>query len=233
MPRLYLLALLAVSGRACWAESKQRDEFLVGGPLAGLKLPGFPGEHGEEAGYPGCIPALMAKGQAVRDMGKEYAEWGPQGQGAEVQLHPGSVEHWRAYMFKYMPVRSFFDRQSQLRKWVAPNLPVAAAAPAEQYAEPVYWVPRHAAPRPTGRFRKAVPVVRMRVGRPVLKLDLGELPVGLYVVRVIGAVETQELRPFREPLYMRMEVNDREDGRPTVLRRRLGYCDQFYSVAEL
>ncbi|MGB2822533.1 MAG: hypothetical protein WBF17_16225 [Phycisphaerae bacterium] len=32
---------------------------------------------------------------------------------------------------------------------------------------------------------------------------------------------------------MRMEVNDREDGRPTVLRRRLGYCDQFYSVAEL
>lgn len=97
---------------------------------------------------------------------------------------------------------------SELKRFTAPALPGAAQAEVEQYAEPVYWVPRHADPRPTGRFRKPVAVVRMRTGSPVLKLDLGERPVGLYVVRVVGAVETSQLRPFRQPLFIRMAVND-------------------------
>jgi len=223
-----LAVVLAGSGLA--AEPKPRH--LVGGPLAGLELPLYPTQHGEQPGFPGCVPQLVAQGGAVHDMGREYREWGPQGQAPQAHLYPGSVEHYRAYMFKYMPIRSFFDQQSQLRNFVAPNLPGAEPSQAEQYAELVYWVPRHASPRPTGRFHKPVPVVRMRVGAPVLKLDLGELPSGLYVVRVIGAVETRKLRPFRQPLYMRMSVNDGLKGETSGYRLRLGYCDQFYSVAE-
>ncbi|MEA3400226.1 MAG: heparinase II/III family protein [Armatimonadota bacterium] len=223
------LGLLAVSAAAALAAD---GEHLVGGPLAGVELPPFPTQHGEKPGFPGCIPELMARGEAAEDMGHQYREWGPQGQAPELQLYPGSVEHYRAYMFKYMPIRSFFDRQSQLMLFVAPDLPGAGAEHAEQYSEPVYWVPRHAAPRPTGRFAAPVPVVRMSVGEPVLRLELGRLPVGLYVVRVIGAVETADLRPFRQPLYMTMNVNDGVEERPSEHRLRLGYCDQFYSVAE-
>jgi len=224
-----VLLVVVVIARLAWAG----EDYVVGGPLAGLKLPLFPGQHGEAPGHPGCIPELMAKGGAVTDMGNAYREWGPQGQAPELDLYPGSVEHWRAYMFKYMPVRSSFDRQSQLKRFTAPALPGAVKAQAEQYAEPVYWVPRHDDPRPTGRFRKPVAVVRMRAGSPVLKLDLGELAVGLYVVRVVGAVETSQLRPFRQPLFLRMAVNDGPSGEPSAYRLRLGYCDQFYSVAEV
>ena len=234
MRSLSMRILQALSVAALWVGAASGGEpYLVGGPLAGVKLPPFPTQHGEPRGHPGCIPALGAADAVVRDMGNEYREWGPQGQAPQLELYSGSVEHYRAYMFKYMPIRSFFDRQSQLRRFTAPDLPGAARAQAEQYAEPVYWVPRHDSPRQTGRVHKAVPVVRMRVGVPVLTLDLGELPVGLYVVRVVGAVETSKLRPFREPLFVRMTVNDGPAGEGSTYRLRLGYCDQFYSVAEV
>jgi hypothetical protein len=208
------------------------EDYEIGGPLAGVRLERFPTQHGETPGFPGCVPELMAVGDVVDDMGNEYRQWGPQGQAPEWHLYDGSVEHWRAYMFKYMPIRSFFDRQSQLKNFVAADLADAAGTQIERYAEPLYWVPRHEPPRPTGHQAAAVAVVRLKTGSPVLRLDLGELPPGLYAVRVIGAVETQRLRPFRQPLYMRMVINDGRDGADSTYRRRLGYCDQFYSVAE-
>jgi len=173
------------------AAAPQDDDYEVGGPLAGLKLPPYPTQHGEQPGYPGCIPELMGQGKTINDMGREFREWGPQGMPPERHLYDGSVEHWRAYMFKYMPIRSFFDRQSQLKNFVAPNIPGAAPGQVEQYVEPVYWVPRHDPPRPTGRTNKPVPVIRMKLGQPVLRLELGELDEGLYVVRVTG--------PWRRP----------------------------------
>ncbi|MHC4717665.1 MAG: hypothetical protein ACYS5V_11895, partial [Planctomycetota bacterium] len=136
-------------------------------------------------------------------------------------------------MFKYMPIRSFFDRQSQLANRVAPKLPGAAASDVEEYAEPLYHVPRHAAIRHTGKFNKPLAVVRCKVAAPVLDLDLGTLEAGMYAVRVIGAVETNRIRPFRRPLYVAMSVNDRVDGSESTHRIACGYCDEFYSVAEL
>jgi hypothetical protein len=207
-------------------------ECEIGGPLAGLRLPLYPTRHGEPAGYPGCIPELAQQGQVVVDMGQEYRQWSPQGMAPERDLYEGSVEHWRAYMFKYMPIRSFFDRQSQRKNFLAPDLPGADPQQVESYAEPVYWVPRHESPQPTGRKNQPVPVVRMKAGGPVLRLDLGELEEGLYAVRLIGAVETEKLRPFRLPLYVRMAVNDGPAGQMSAYRMHVGYCDEFYSVAE-
>ena len=235
MRRLSLVVLVVFwiyDGPGPWTVSAGEPAYEVGGALAGLVLPPFPTQHGETPGHPGCVPELAAEGEIFVDMGNAYRQWGPQGQAPERGLYDGSVEHWRAYMFKYMPVRSFFDRQSQLKNFVAPDLPGADRSQVEPYAEPVYWVPRHADPCPTGRTHKPVPVVRMKIDSPVLKLDLGPLGEGLYVVRVVGAVETARLRPFRQPLFMRMRVNDGPEGETSEYRLRLGYCDELYSVAE-
>src|SRR5205823_1673408 len=132
----------------------------------------------------------------------------------------------------YVPVRSMYDSASLLKNWDAPKIPGAEKAKIEPYAAPVYWVPRHATPKPTGKFDAPVPVVRCGVKSPVFDLVLGELPIGMYVVRVIGAVETKNIGLHRKPLYAAMMVNDRNDGAESKYRLRLAFQDEFYSVAE-
>jgi len=195
-----------------------------------MRLPLFPTQHGEPPGYPGCIPERVRPHEADREGNVPFS---PQGQAPELELYPGSVEHWRTYWFKYCPVRSFFDRQSELRNFPARDTPGVEARQVEQYAAPVYWVPRHAEPVHTGKFLKPVSVVRCRPGSPVFKLDLGRLDEGLYALRVIGAVETKHLRPFLSPAFIKMRVNDGLRGGTSTYRIRIGYVDEFYSVAEL
>ena len=226
MPQLIVFSILAAVAAA-------GEEYEIGGPLAGVKLPAYTTQHGGPAGYPGSLPEKTAVAEEVKDAQLTYRTWGPQGQAPELELYPGAVEHYRAYMFKYMPIRSFFDRQSQVKTFVAPRIRGAGAAHVERYAEPVYWVPRHAPVVNTGKKREPVPVIRCRPGNPVLSLDLGELEPGLYAVRVIGAVETRELRPFRKSLVIRMRINDGPGGEERMYRVRAGYCDEFYSVAEI
>jgi len=197
--------------------------YEIGGPLAGLRLPLRPTEHGEPAGYPGAVPS---SGQP------DQPSYPPVGE-PEVQLYPGSVERYHTYWHKYCPVRSFFDLQSQVKNFVAPKIPGVRPQQVETYAAPVYWVPANDDPQNVGKRLKPVPVVRCKTGDPVLQLDLGELPVGLYCVRLIGAVPTEKLRTFLWPVLVRMTVNDGPDGQVSTYRIRIGYQDEFYSVAEL
>lgn len=199
--------------------SSPAQEYNVGGPLAGVKLPLFPTQHGEPAGHPGAIPKTQFAGTD-----KLAPQW---------DLYSGSVEQWRAYMFKYMPIRSSFDRQSQIENWVAPEIPGAEQQHIEAYASPVYKGLRHSPSINTGRKYKPVPVVRCKVGDTVFKTDLGELGVGIYVVRVIGAVETKAIKNFRKSLFLRASINDGLNGEVSTHRIRLGYCDEFYDVADV
>lgn len=226
-----LAAVIVLSGLA--AAQNQDEEYEIGGPLAGLKLPLFPTQNGEPPGYPGCF---------VDDEGNFINP--PQGNSPQLLLYPGAVENWRAYWFHYMPIRSFFDRQSQIHNWVAdpagdpgngyPPLPNVRRNQIEQYAAPVYWVGSHGPAHKTDRFLAPVPVIRCGIGDPVFNLDLGELDRGIYVVRVVAAVQTDRLRPFMEPLYFRMRVIDETDGADSAeYRVRSGYNDEFYSIAEI
>jgi len=156
-----------------------------------------------------------------------------QGDWGEIELYPGAVEHYRAYMLKYLPIRSFFDRQSMLRNWAVPRIPTQGTQPAvEQFRAPIYTLNQSTTGAPTGKYRDPVPVVRCRVRDPIFALDLGELDIGLYAVRIIGAVETAKLRRFREPLYLTMRINDGPKGEVSTYRLRVGYVDDFYSIAE-
>lgn len=157
----------------------------------------------------------------------------PRGVKPEWELSPGSVERWRAYMTKYVPVRPYFDRQTQLRHWPAPALPGAEGRPVERFEAPVYQLGRDTTGPAAGERLPPVDVLRANTEGPVFKLDLGELDRGLYVVRLVGAVETAKLRPFREPLYITMKVNDGAGGAATTYRIRCGYVDDFFSIAEI
>ena len=154
----------------------------------------------------------------------------PTGPAPEVELFPGSVEHWRAYWMKYTPSRSFFDVQSQLKIWKAPDIPGAKSS--EEYASPVYAQPENGAAVNTGKTLPPVPVIRCKAGDPVFKLDLGELDVGMYALRVVGAVETARLRRFRDPLFLRLTINDGLKNETTTYRIRTGYVDEIYSVGD-
>ena len=210
-----LTSLLAVMILASMLALTRAGEYDTGGALAGYRLPPFPTQHGEKPGQPGELPGKHDSDPLAPCF----------------ELNPGSPELYRNYWFKYCPSRSFFDRQSKLKGWVAPNIP--GAAKAEDYATPLYWVPRHEAVVNTGLKWKALPVVRCSVGSPVLKLDLGELEIGVYAIRLVAAVPTEQLKPFRTPLYVRAKINDGPKGATNTYRLRLGYCDEFYSIAEI
>lgn len=197
-------------------------KYEVGGPLAGEILPLYPTQHGEPPGRPGCL--LNEQGGFIK---------GPDGQYPELQLYPGSVEHFRSYMYKYMPVRFMFDRQSQLKNFMAKDLPGVSAGQVEQYAEPVYHVSRGNAASYMKVNNAPVPVVRCKPGAPVFRIDLGRLEPGLYAVRVIGAVETKSIDRHRKPIYLKAVINDGLDGGTSTYRQRIGYVDEFYSVAEV
>src|SRR5258706_6199139 len=216
--RSFWTMLLVIAGFAP-AFGPATSTYLPGGPLAGEVLPLYATQHGEPPGHPGCL--RDDSGKFIHD---------PQAMAPEMLLYPGSIEHWRAYMFKYMPIRSFFDRQSLVRNFLAKDLPGVQTEP---YAEPVYYVPRHAEVLATGKFNAPVPVVRCQPGWPALRLNLGELDAGVYAVRVIGAVETKNLEHFRKPLYLRAKINDGQNSEQNTYRLRLGYVDEFYSVAEI
>jgi len=208
------------------AATGAQEEYLVGGPLAGVKLPLFKGQHGEPTGYPGGTPELQEKAKGTLFTGDDGNVF------PEMELYPGAEEHWRGYYLKYIPQRSFFDRQSQIKNFTAPEIPGAGKGDVEKYASPVFYVARHSAIRDTGKTRAPVDVVRLKVGKPVMSLDLGTLDVGLYVVRVIGAVAPADMKAFRKPIYMRCAVNDGLKGETTEYKLRIGYCEEFYKVAE-
>lgn len=216
------------------AVSQAADTYEVGGPLQGVSLPLFPTQHGEKPGYPGCIPELQKPDE------KGNAPFTSEGLPPERQLYDGSVEHFRAYYFKYLPVKSSFDRQSLVKNWPAQEISGVSKDQMADYAEPVYWVPRHREVQFTGMTNKPAPVVRCKPNAPVFSLNLGALAPGLYCLRVIGAVETQALQRHRKPMYLRLTVNDGSTGLTTggstggktVYRLRCPYVDEFYRVAE-
>ncbi|MCY3019048.1 MAG: hypothetical protein NTW87_08470 [Planctomycetota bacterium] len=199
-------------------------EYEAGGPLAGLKLPFYPTQHGEPPGHPGCVPNPDKPGELL---------YSKDGQAPELQLYDGSVEHYRHYMFKYMPCRSLFDQQSLLRNWPAKDIAGVQAAQVESYAEPVFYVSRGGSGKDTGKRNKPLRVVRCKPGAPVLEVDLGELGPGLYAVRVIGAVEHEKIERHRRPLYLKATINDGAKGEESNYRLRLGYVEEFYSVCEV
>ena len=201
-------------------EPKQADGSGVFFPQGELKL--YATHHCEPAGYPGCLPDVRNENGEPR-----YRPWG----NPAWQPYPGSVEHYRTETLKYTPPWTLFNAVTLVKNFRATELPEAAGR-VEDYAEPVWWVPRHADPRFTGRFNKPVPVVRAQAGDPAFTLDCGTLAPGVYALRAIGAVESAKLQRHRTPLVLRLTINDGLAGESSVYRFRCKYVEEFYALAE-
>ena len=242
-------AIKALDARLAAADRSETDpspgavgkpaEYEIGGPLAGVRLPLFPTRHGEPAGHPGCIPTL-AEMAVKQNPDQEYTPlnrpFTTVGQCPERQLYRGSVEHWRAYWLKYCPVRSCFDRQSQVKNWTAPNIPQKKGAGKivkETFAAPINWVPRWGNHRDTGYKMEAVPVIRWGPGSAPFVLDCGRLQRGGYAVRIIAAAPREQVKFFRRDFFVRMKVNDGLRGEVSEYVKRSGYTEEFYSTCEL
>lgn len=209
-------ALVCVMAMPMVCHAAEAPQYEIGGPLEGLKLPLYPTQHGEAPGYPGVLPGQPTEGV--------YPEF---------ELLRGSPERFHSYMHKYLPTRSMHDRQSLLRNWTASELAQAAQLKTEDYAAPLYWIQRHAPGIPTGKFNKPLPVLRTKVKAPIFKLDLGELPIGMYCLKTVGAVETANIQKARKALYFTAKINDGQSGETNTYRQRIGYVDEFFSVSEI
>lgn len=221
--------LAAIVPLAAFGDGKPEAAYLPGGPLAGLELPLFKTQHGEPPGYPGAV----GTNKAPRWAENPKLSFDIEGMAPQLELYPGSVELFEDYMQKYMPIRSWFDRQSQLRNWKAAELPGVDKSAIESYAAPLFWVGRQSVFADTGLKLAPVPVARLKPGGATVKLDLGRLPAGLYALRVIAAVEPGQVKTFRRPLVICATVNDGPDGEDTIYRVRAGYCEEFYDVADV
>jgi len=156
----------------------------------------------------------------------------PRGDNDESELYPGSVEHFRAYWFKYVPVRSFYDRQSQLKNWVLPEIPGIDASQVVEYAEPKYKNENDQTGPMLPEKNPPVKLLRLKPGDASFKIALGTLDPGVFALRVIGAVETKDLKAFRIPLLLTMKLNSGLNGAVKTWKLKVSYVDGIYSVAE-
>lgn len=213
------------------AQDLSVDEWITeyfGSPL-------YPSQHGEP-GRPGLD----------RNSEQFGRKWGFR----ERIPYPGSVEHVRVAVQRYMPVAPVYNARTLLKNWRATELPGLDKSRITEYAEPVYYVPkypknetrkdasgRNIAVRidafDTGKKNAPVQVVAWKVSDAPFNLDFGTLEAGRpYAVRVIAATPTRYLQPDVLRLVINCEINDGVGGKTNLYRKRVAAIDEFYSVVE-
>ena len=151
----------------------------------------------------------------------------------EFQSYPGSVEHFRVDEQKYIPPLNPFNMMSLICNLEAAELPGVDANLKERYGEPIVYVPRNAPTVVTGEKRPPVTVVRLKPGGQRLKLKVGPLPWGLYVVRLIACLEEKDVRSgLPEDLVLEMKINDGPRGEVNTYALRQRGTYNFYSMGE-
>jgi hypothetical protein len=147
-----------------------------------------------------------------------------------LENYPGSLEHYRHRMQKYEPVINPFNAKTLVTHGLAAGLPGAVA---EDFAEPIYYVPMYENPVFTGKRQAAVKVVRLKKdGGNAIVFSLGRLPRGMYAVRLVGALpcEPGDWSGDPVPMVLTCSVNSGKEGAVETWTRRVRPVDEFYNV---
>jgi hypothetical protein len=188
------------------------DEWIT--DFAGSPL--YPSQLGPP-GWPG-----MVEGQAAPSV------WGF----PERIPYPGAVEHVRVEMQRYIPVVPLYNAKTLIRNFPATGLPGIPKERIQDYAEPIYSVPKYEDPKPTGRFNKPVQVVTWDRKSPPIELSLGTLEAGTYAIRIIATTPTENVERMSKRLVIHCELNDGLAGEVNDYRKRCAAIDEFYSIVE-
>jgi hypothetical protein len=184
--------------------------------------PLYPAQHGQ-LGHPGYVAGDKTYGNL----------WGF----PERTAYPGSVEHVRVELQRYIPVAPIYNTKTLVRNWRATELPGVAKERVTPYAEPIYYVPAYRGPDfdayDTGQHNAPVDVVKWRPNDAAFNLDMGTLQAGRpYVLRVIAATPKANVQRDSLRLVVNCEINDGDNGEVHLYRKRVAAIDEFYSVAE-
>ena len=213
-----LLALLF----PCAAAPAATDEF--GNTL-------YKAQHGAPDGWPGCFPdteEVENRQTGEKEVRPRYPKWGH----PELENYPGSAEHYRTMGQKYNPAVNPFNAASLVKNWRAVELPGIAPKMVEDYEEPIYYLPMYGAEKFTGRKRAALKVVRLTAQSSPLTVKIGRLKRGMYVLRVIAAIETKDCAPDPKQIVIRCRINSGPKGEVEQWLRRHRAVDEFYLVGE-
>ena len=178
--------------------------------------PLYPSQLGQP-GWPGMVP-----GQAAPK------RWGF----PERLPYPGTVEHVRVGIQRYMPVVPIYNAKTLIKNFCSTELPDVTKNRIIDYAEPIYCVTRGDVGQPTGKFNRPVQVVKWDKSHPPIELNLGRLGIGTYAVRVIAATPTENVERVSKRLVINFDVNDGLTNAVNHYRKRCAAIDEFYSIVE-
>jgi hypothetical protein len=192
----------------------------------------YPSQYGPP-GWPGIDPELFGVYGYVGN------NWG----WPEMIPYPGSLEHVRNEMQRYLPMYPMYNARTLVRSFRATALPGIDHDRIVKHAEPVFHVPKYCSPDPDkdrftdciklGKYNQPVDAVRFDQHHPPIEIDLGTLRTSAYVVRMIAATESEKVQQSTKRLVIHCEVNDGLNGEVSAYRKRCAANDEFYSVAEL
>ena len=147
---------------------------------------------------------------------------------------PPSVAADAATVEQYTPhngrARKLFNDDTRRRQWVAAAM---EAIPQDRVVRVAPAIRKDCIL--TGETRPPVQAVRSSPAAPLYELDFGTLEPGCYVVRIIALVKTEEIEPYRKPVFLDFRVNDRPaapEGETSYYRQRIPYWDDFHCVTE-
>jgi len=150
--------------------------------------------------------------------------------------YPGSREHVGFWAGAPQQV-AFFNAQSLVKTLVFAEHAAEAPEPLVEFAEPKsYYLLTGRTDVRSKETSPPVKVLKMDPGDDPVVWKIGQLPIGWYMLRIIGAIPAadQETPPRNPPkhLVFSLKVNDRPDGTQSwyVLRGR--GVDSFYCVQE-
>jgi len=170
-------------------------------------------------GHPGVDPAA---GRPVRGQ-------------PQLVSYPGSVEHYTPNS-DYLPRVNPYNPRTLVRNLVAIDIPGVDSSLKEKFAEPVQvLLPGEGLWKEairTDERAAPVPVVRLKPKGQRLRFELGPLPTSLYVVRVIGALETDDVLEYPKNLIVEMKINDGVTGGMSHYILRGRGTDNFYPVVQ-
>jgi len=184
-----------------------------------IPVPGWPGVEVDEAT---TYEKLKGPGGGTATYGQP-----------EFLAYPGAVHHIRHVYQRRISPYPLYNHKTLVKNFVMSKLPEYKGKCVE-FAEPVYYTPNLGPRMGTSKRRQETKVYPWKPGSDPIKLELGNLPRGIYVIRpIVAAPKVTKVEP---PTLVRfgLRINDDRSKKTTPRGYTLhsSVLDNFYAVQE-